>query len=122
MGAPAVIRPSNVGARGYGPGMGQQITGHDRGQFEVTTATGSVYLVSLLEERKITRLPVATLPAEGFKFIASSQLRRDGEELELLMLVVCEVGAPAQFWVQIRTDGVPTLRTTSPVVCIRQVS
>ena len=93
-----------------------------RGQFEVTTATGSVYLVSLLEERKITRLPVATLPAKGFKFIASSQLRRDGEELELLMLVVCEVGAPAQFWVQIRTDGVPTLRTTSPVVCIRRVS
>lgn len=28
---------------------------------------GSVYLVSLLEERKITRLPVATLPAEGFQ-------------------------------------------------------
>lgn len=68
------------------------------------------------------RLPVATLPAEGFQSLASSQLRRDGEELELLMLVVCQVGTPAQFWIQIRTDGIPTLRTTSPVVCINQLS
>jgi hypothetical protein len=50
--------------------MRQQITGDDRGRFEVTTATGSVYLVSLLEERKITRLPVSTLPAEGFQLSA----------------------------------------------------
>jgi hypothetical protein len=69
-----------------------------------STATGSVHLVSLLEESKITRRPVATLPAEGFQSIASSQLRRDGEELELLMLVVCQVGAPAQFWVQMISE------------------
>lgn len=99
----------------------RQITDGDRGRFEITTATGSVYLVSLLDERKIARLPAVAVPAEGFQSVAPSQLRRDGENLDLLMLQVCQIGLPALFWIQVRAD-VPTLRTTSPVTCIRLVS
>ncbi|GAC1492698.1 MAG: hypothetical protein NVS2B15_12820 [Pseudarthrobacter sp.] len=99
----------------------RQITDGDRGRFEITTATGSVYLISLLDERKITRLPVAAVPAEGFQSVAPSQLRRDGEELDLLMLEICQIGLSPRFWIRVRAD-VPTLRTTSPVTCIRLVS
>lgn len=59
----------------------------------------------------------AVSPREDFLSVEPSELRRDGEKLELLRLEVCRVGASARFWIQVR-DPIPTLRTTSPVVCI----
>lgn len=60
----------------------------------------------------------ANAPIIDFLDAGFSQLRRDGESLELLMLDSCAVGARARYWVQVRDDQIPTLRMTSPVVRI----
>lgn len=60
----------------------------------------------------------ATAPLVDFLDAGFSQLRRDGEALELLMLESCEIGSSAVFWIQVRDDHIPTSRTTSPVVRI----
>lgn len=60
----------------------------------------------------------ATAPLVDFLDAGFSQLRRDGEVLELLMLESCEIGSSAVFWIQVRDDHLPTVRMTSHVVCI----
>ena len=72
-----------------------------------------------LDNRTILRTMAATAPLVDFLGAGFSQLRRDGEPLELLMLECCKVGAPAFFWVQVRNDHIPTFRATSPVVRIQ---
>lgn len=49
---------------------------------------------------------------------APAGLRKDGLPIPLLSIVICEVEKPAVFWVQVREDRTPTLRTTSPVTSI----
>ncbi|MBE4719871.1 hypothetical protein DAD99_17520 [Pseudarthrobacter sp. AB1] len=83
----------------------------------VTTATGSQYVVNL-DNRTVARKMAATAPLVDFLDTGFSQLRRDEEILELLMLESCEVGDSALFWIQVRDDHIPTFRTTSPVVNI----
>lgn len=60
----------------------------------------------------------ATAPLVDFLTAGFSRLRRDDETLELLMVEECRVGEPAKLWLQVGTDSVVTLRTTSPVVQI----
>lgn len=59
-----------------------------------------------------------TAPLVDFLDVGFSRLRRDDETLELLMVEECRVGEPAKLWLQVRSDAVVTLRTTSPVVRI----
>lgn len=98
--------------------MYRDVFNDSTGRYRVTTSTGSEYIISLLGNRSISRKTGAVPPREDFRSVGFSELRRDGEELELLMLDVCRIGAPARFWIQVRNDLTPTLRTTSPVVCI----
>lgn len=71
-----------------------------------------------LTARTVARRMAATAPAVDYLDAGISQLRRDGESLELLMLEMCAVGASARCWIQVRDDHIVTLRTTSPVVRI----
>lgn len=63
----------------------------------------------------------ASPPIVDYLEAGFSQLRRDGETLELLILESCTVGTSARYWIQVRDDHIPTLRTTSPVVRIEHV-
>ncbi len=45
-------------------------------------------------------------------------LRRDGQAIPFNFLAPLEVGQPAQFLLQIRDDGIQTVRTTTNVVRI----
>lgn len=45
-------------------------------------------------------------------------LRRDGEKIPYKLVGELVVGQPARFILQIREDGVPTMRTTTPVIGI----
>lgn len=83
----------------------------------MATATGSQYLLDLTN-RTVRRVMAASAPLVEYLDVGFSQLRRDGESLELLMLESCTVGRPALYWLQIRDDHIVTLRTTSPVVDI----
>lgn len=97
--------------------MIRELGNDDTGRYLVTTATGSLYVLDLTD-RTMERRPYSQVQRPAFRDVAPSRLRRDSEVLELLMLQSCRVGEPAQCWIQIRDDHVPTLRTTSPVVSI----
>jgi hypothetical protein len=97
--------------------MMQELRNDDAGRYLVITATGSHYVLDLTA-RTVKRHMAASAPIVDFLDAGFSQLRRDGETLELLMLESCAVGASARYWVQVRDDHIPTLRTTSPVVWI----
>ena len=101
--------------------MTQELQNDDAGRFIVTTATGSQYVLDLTA-RTVKRHMAATAPIVDYLDAGFSQLRRDGEELELLMLESCVVGASARYWVQVRDDHIPTLRMTSPVLRIDVLS
>ena len=97
--------------------MTHELRNDDIGCYLVTTATGSQYLLDLTA-RTVKRHMAAAAPTVGYLDAGFSRLRRDGEILQLLMLESCTVGAPAKYWIQVRDDHIPTLRTTSPVVRI----
>lgn len=97
--------------------MMQDLRNDDSGRYIVTTATGSQYVLDLTA-RTIERHMAANAPVVDFLDAGFSQLRRDGESLELLMLDSCAVGVRARYCVHVRDDQIPTLRMTSPVVGI----
>jgi hypothetical protein len=97
--------------------MRQELHNDDSGRYLITTATGSRYVLDL-DARTMNRTMAATAPLIDFLDAGFSQLRRDGETVELLMLETCRVGVGAKYWLQIREDAIPTLRMTSPVVRI----
>lgn len=97
--------------------LGERLTAGCWFRYLVTTATGSQYELDLTA-RTIRRKVAAAAPLVDSLDGGFSQLRRDGETLELLMLVSCAVGTSATLWLQVRDDHIPTLRTTSPVVRI----
>lgn len=58
-----------------------------------------------MQSMKVTRLP-----QDG-----AGQLRRDAEELTLYSVPNPVIGERMALWIQVREDGIPTLRDTSPV-------
>lgn len=74
---------------------------------QFTTETGSVYLI---HDGHLTR------QIEG-----SGILRRDGEPIEIIEMPTLEKGVPARFVLNLRQDGIPTYRTTSRVVEIKEL-
>lgn len=81
--------------------MPRSISNDSTGRYLVATATGSEHVVNL-DDRSISRKMAATAPLVDFMEAGFSHVRRDGEELELLMLESCEVGFPALFWISAR--------------------
>ncbi|MDR6622931.1 hypothetical protein [Sinomonas atrocyanea] len=47
-------------------------------------------------------------------------MRKDGQALPLLGIVRAAVGASAEFWIDVRRDGIPTFRTTTPVLSLNR--
>ena len=82
------------------------------GQFLVLTSSGSLYLLHLGNR---TQMRVR------FDDDRETVLRRDGELVDLLQLSHAIVSERMVMWLDVRRDGVPTLRSTTPVVSIRRV-
>lgn len=87
----------------------------------IVETESSIYLLDLVGmklERYPRDAPVVvedsphTLPA------AVAALRKDGQAIPFDFLAPLEVGKPAQFLLQIRDDGVQTIRTTTDVLKI----
>lgn len=79
------------------------------GRWQITTETGSIYVVDL-DDRVITRVPELRA------------LRRDHEPLVLHRVLEARVGASGCFLVQVRADAVPTLRITSHIIDLRRLT
>lgn len=101
--------------------MKQELRNDDTGRYLVATATGSHYVLDLTA-RTLQRQMAATPPAADFVAAGVSQLRRDGETVDLHMVERCAVGESAKLWIQIREDHVVTQRMTSPVVRIEELA
>ncbi|WP_460991157.1 hypothetical protein [Sinomonas soli] len=93
------------------------LTDIDFGIWRVRTASGTVYLLDLQSEGStLTRLPATEPPTSPLAL--TGELRKDGQAIPLLAVVSLEVGQEAQFWLDVRGDGVPTFRWTTEVVTI----
>lgn len=110
-----------VRGHGYTRPMRLELRNDDAGRYLVTTARGSQDELDLTG-RTVKRQMAAISPIVDFLDACFSQLRRDGETVELLMLESCVVGASARCWLQTRADHVPTLRMTSPVMRIEHMA
>lgn len=76
----------------------------------VHTETGSIYDFDL-DARTVTRCHVGD---------ESVELRRDGDPVPLLRMAgFPETGKPLVMILDIRGDGIETVRTTSPVVAVQ---
>lgn len=80
------------------------------GLFEILTQTAT-YLLDL-DECTLTRYP--DRPATTGAYLAAP-LRKDGLDLPLLKILRCALGAPLLVLVDVRGDGVSTLRQSTPV-------
>lgn len=91
------------------------MTAHTTLSLRFTTASGSLYLLERTSAgTTLTRLPQESEPGpelEGYP----GPLRRDAEPITVLRIVHCELGMNGIFVLDLRGDGVATVRTTSPI-------
>ncbi|TDK23511.1 hypothetical protein E2F48_16095 [Arthrobacter crusticola] len=99
-----------------------RLTDRDEGLWQVITASGTVYLLDLGPgQRTLTRLPGREKPKGDYARIEVAGLRRDGETLPLLAVGQLQLGQPAALLLDVRRDGIPTVRSTTPVVSIERL-
>lgn len=89
------------------------------GTYNFSTATGSAYELIIDDvgatlERKPGKLPVHP-SMDGAEL---SPLRRDTEAIAVIKVVRLVVSEPAIFMLDLRKDGIITLRTTSTVITL----
>ncbi|MGY3567787.1 hypothetical protein [Sinomonas sp. RB5] len=99
----------------------QTLTDLDTGHWLVTTSSGTTHLFDLRADgtSTVTRLPRQVDPASELDI--SADLRRDGETLPLIGILIITPGVEGAFYLRVRTDGVATLRMTTPVQSIRSL-
>ncbi|MFD1210735.1 hypothetical protein ACFQ36_01600 [Arthrobacter sp. GCM10027362] len=99
-----------------------RLTDREEGLWRVTTASGTVYVLDLTPGRRtLTRLPGRDRPQAGYARIPAADLRRDGETLPLLAIGQLQLGRPGALVIDVRRDGIPTVRGTTPVVSIERL-
>lgn len=91
----------------------------EAGTYSFSTATGSSYELIIDDvgatlERNLGKLPVH-LSMDGAEL---GPLRRDTEAIAVIKVVRLAVNEPAIFLLDIRKDGIVTLRTTSEVITL----
>ncbi|MDQ0259547.1 hypothetical protein [Sinomonas atrocyanea] len=95
------------------------VTDLDFGQYVVVTESASVYILDIggPESSTLNRMPAGG-PVGDYD---AAVLRRDGETVPLLGILRLEMGLPAVFLIDVRGDGVPTVRGTTPVAGIERL-
>lgn len=96
--------------------MNGWVARHPPARLRVVTASGAVYILTGTE---VIRLP-RRAPNLAAHADPSVGLRRDGEALTVLSAPEPILGERWELLIQVREDGVPTVRSTTPVVRIDQ--
>lgn len=92
---------------------------HGRGEIValiVTTESGS-YVLDLEKETAI-RTPRKDVTAED---VYAADLRRDNEEVKIISLVTLKIDEPMVMVLDIREDGIETIRTTTNVKEVTEI-
>lgn len=99
-----------------------RLTDRDEGVWRIGTASGSVYILDLTSgNRTMTRLPAEERRCGVYAQLPVAGLRRDSQRLRLLSIHQLQLFRRAYIWVDVREDGVLTLRETTPVVSLDKV-
>lgn len=85
------------------------------------TSSGTLYAIHLGSPREVVRLVRDRKPAPGYDHLGVAELRRDGEPIRLIKIVEMQVGRPGLMWLDVRLDGIPTLRGTTEVLSIARL-
>lgn len=91
------------------------------GSFAVRTSSGTLYAIYLDSPREVVRLHNDRRPAPLYTQLQAAELRRDGEAIKLLKIVYMQVGRRGLMWLDVRLDGIPTLRGTTEVLSITRL-
>ncbi len=94
---------------------------------DASTPTRGLWFVSTqhsgyvldLEHPTLIRIPGTLI--RGEVAASAADLRRDGEPIPLLGVHHFRLGDPLVMTIQVRPDGIPTLRTTTPVTCVEEI-
>jgi hypothetical protein len=85
---------------------------------ETESAIYALDLAAMKLKRFPRDAPILTeSPRDGLPAVVAA-LRKDEEAIQFEFLAPLEIGKPAQFLLQIREDGVQTVRTTTDVLKI----
>jgi hypothetical protein len=96
-----------------------RITDDMDGAYCFRTSSGTLYLLDLdADPRHIVRLRGDRPPAEDYANLAVADLRKDGQTIPLLAVVELCLGKRGQLFLDVRGDGIPTYRDTTPLVSI----
>ena len=95
----------------------RELTREDAGTFEIKTGA-SVYVIDT-QAATVVRVPVRERP--GPNFDAAAALRRDQELIRLIDIRACAVGHSMVLLLDVRRDGIVTLRRTTIVESIRRL-
>ncbi|WP_313811263.1 hypothetical protein [Glutamicibacter sp.] len=93
----------------------------ETGVYEIITATGSIYELSVGQSSTLRRLPGARPMHRSMDGARIQSLRRDEERVTVLSVEQLKIGRSAQFILDLRQDGVPTFRFTSEVLEISRI-
>lgn len=85
---------------------------------ETESAVYVLDLVAFKLKRTPRGAPIEVESPRGGLPASVADLRMDGEAIPFSFLAPLEIGKPAQFLLQIRDDGVQTIRTTTDVLNI----
>lgn len=83
---------------------------------ETETAVYALDLVAFKLKRYPREKPLDVENSQHTMRAMVAMLRKDGEAIPFQFLAPLEIGKPAQFLLQIRDDGVQTVRTTTDVI------
>lgn len=97
------------------------LTNETSGSFAVRTSSGTLYAAHLDPPREIVRLHNDRQPVPRYAHLPAAELRRDGEAVKLLNIVEIQVGRRGLMLLDVRLDGIPTLRGTTEVVSISRL-
>lgn len=96
----------------------ERLTDAMAGSYAVRTVSGTLYAVRLGPRRDIVRLAKDLSPSLGYEHVPAAMFRGDGDTIERFQNVRMEVGQCGLMWLDVRQDGVPTLRTTTELLSI----
>ena len=99
----------------------QSIEDGTLGSFAVRTGSGTLYAVHLDGPREVVRLRNDQQPVQRYAQLPAAELRRDGEAISILKIVEMQVGRRGLMWLDVRLDGIPTLRGTTEVLSITRL-
>lgn len=99
--------------------MIERIHAAEHGDWQIRTASGTIYRFQASTAGSfLTRYAQITATTPEYHHLPVYDLRRDGEPIPVLAFSGVLLGEEILFTLQIRSDGVETIRRTTPAVSI----